>query len=133
MIDLSTLNKHLDVPHFKMESQHSIRSVIRPGEYTTSIDSRDAYLHILMASSVQRYLKFRVGRNVYQFRSLPFRLSTSPQEFKILCPIIHVLRCHGIRVHPYLEDWLIGADTVLHGGQLVAAPGVEGEPREVQL
>ena len=42
VIDLSTLNWHLVMPHFKMETQASIRATIRSQEWTVSIDIRDA-------------------------------------------------------------------------------------------
>ena len=48
VIDLSTLNHHMVVPHFKMETQGSVRSAIRSQEWTVSIDIRDAYLHVPM-------------------------------------------------------------------------------------
>ena len=44
VIDLSTLNRHMVVPHFKMETQGSVRSAIRSQEWTVSIDIRDAYI-----------------------------------------------------------------------------------------
>ena len=43
VIDLSTLNRHMVVPHFKMETQGSVRSAIRSQEWTVSIDICDAY------------------------------------------------------------------------------------------
>ena len=45
VIDLSTLNLHMVVPHFKMETQGFVRSAIRSQEWTVSIDIQDAYLH----------------------------------------------------------------------------------------
>ena len=41
VIDLSTLNHHMVVPHFKMETQGSVRSAIRSQEWAVSIDIRD--------------------------------------------------------------------------------------------
>ncbi len=112
VIDLSTLNRLLDVPSFRMETQQSVRAAVRPGEWVTSIDLQDAYLHVPMAPSTYRYLRFRVGSDVYQFRTLPFGLSTSPREFtKILQPVVDILRAHGIRLHAYLDDWLIRGDS----------------------
>ena len=124
IIDLSPLNRQLVVPSFKMETQQSVRAAVRPREWTTSIDIRDAYLHVPMAQSAQRYLRFRVGHEVHQFRSLPFGLSTSPREFtKILQPVVQLLRAHGVRLHAYLDDWLIRADSpqqARHDAYLVA-------------
>jgi hypothetical protein len=124
IIDLSPLNRQLEVPKFRMETQVSVREAICPGEWTTSIDIKDAYLHVPMAQATQRFLRFRVGSQVYQYRALPFGLSSSPREFtKLLQPVIFLLRSHGIRVHAYLDDWLIRADSAqraVHDAQLVA-------------
>ena len=59
VIDLSTLNCHMVVPHFKMETQGSVRSAIRSQEWAVSIDIRDAYLHVPMHQAVRKYLVFR--------------------------------------------------------------------------
>ena len=113
VIDLSTLNRHMVVPHFKMETQGSIRSAIRRQEWTVSIDIRDAYLHVPMHQAVRKYLRFVVNKEVYQFTCLPFGLATSPREFtKLLRPVVSLLRQHGVKLHVYLDDWLIWADTL---------------------
>ena len=112
VIDLSTLNRHMVVPHFKMETQGSIQSAIRSLEWTVSIDIRDAYLHVPMHQAVRKYLRFVVNKKVYQFTCLPFGLATSPREFtKLLRPVVSLLRQQGVKLHVYLDDWLIGADT----------------------
>ena len=42
---------------------------------------------------------------------LLFGLSTAPREFtKTLAPLVQLLRTRGIRVHTYLDDWIIRAD-----------------------
>ena len=46
VIDLSTLNKFLAIPKFKMETPESIRASLRKGEWVTSIDLTDTYLHV---------------------------------------------------------------------------------------
>ena len=112
VIDLSTLNRHMVVPHFKMETQGSVRSAIRSQEWTVSIDIRDAYLHVPMHQAVRKYLRFVVNKKVYQFTCLPFGLATSPREFtKLLIPVVSLLRQQGVKLHVYLDDWLIRADT----------------------
>ena len=100
------------VPHFKMEMQGSVRSAIRSQEWTVSIDIRDAYLHVPMHQALWKYLQFVVNKKVYQFTCLPFGLATSPCEFtKLLRPVVVLLRQRGVKLHVYLDDWLIGADT----------------------
>ena len=46
VIDLSSLNTFLLVERFKMETPESIRTSLIPGEWMSSIDLSDAYLHI---------------------------------------------------------------------------------------
>ena len=112
VIDLSTLNRHMVVPHFKMETQGSIRAAIRSQEWTVSIDIRDAYLNVPMHQAVRKYLCFVVNKKVYQFTCLPFGLATSPRKFtKLLRPVVTMLRQWGVKLHVYLDDWLICADT----------------------
>ena len=112
VIDLSTLNRHMVVPHFKIETQGSVRSAIRSQEWAVSIDIRDAYLHVPMHQAVRKYLRFVVNKKVYQFTCLPFGLATSPREFtKLLRPVVSLLRQQGVKLQVYLDDWLIRADT----------------------
>ena len=93
-----------------METASSVRSAIREYEWTVSIDIQDADLHVPMARPVRKYLRFMVNCQVYQFVCLPFGLATSPQEFtKLLRPVVQLLRLQGIKLHVYLDDWLIRA------------------------
>ena len=104
VIDLSTLNCHMVVPHLKMETQGSVRSAIRSQEWTVSIDIPDAYLHVPMHQAVRKYLRFVVNEQVYQFTCLPFGLATSPREFtKLLQPVVALLRQQGVKLHVYLR------------------------------
>ena len=111
-IDLSTLNRHMVVPHFKMETQSPAQVTIRIQEWTVSIDIRDAYLHVPMHKVVRKFLYFVVNKRIYQFTCLLFGLATLPREFtKLLRPVVALLRRWGVRLHVYLYDRLIYADT----------------------
>ena len=112
VIDLSTLNRHLVVPHFKMETQASVRAAIRSKEWPVFTDIRDAYLHVPMHRAVNKYLRFRVNKKTYQSICLSFGLATSPREFtKLLRPVVAWLRQRGVKLHIYLGDWLICAES----------------------
>ena len=75
-------------------------------------DIHDAYLHVPMHQAVRKYLRFVVNKKVYQFTCLPFGLGTSPREFtKLLRPVVSLFRQQGVKLHVYLDDWLIRADT----------------------
>ena len=69
---------------FKMETPESIRASLIPGEWVSSIDLSDAYLHIPIHLNSRKYLRFFHRSQVFQFTSLPFGLATAPQVFTML-------------------------------------------------
>ena len=62
-----------------METPESIRTSLIPGEWVSSIDLSDAYLHIPTHPNSRKYLRFCYKSQVFQFTSLPFGLATAPQ------------------------------------------------------
>ena len=65
-----------------------------------------------MHQAVRKYLRFVVNKKVYQFTCLPLGLATSPREFtKLLRRVVSLLRQQGVKLHIYLDEWLIRADT----------------------
>ena len=79
VIDLSRLNTFLLVQRFKMETPESIRASLISGEWVSSIDLSDAYLHIPILPNSKKYLRFCQRSQVFQFTSLPFGLATPPR------------------------------------------------------
>ena len=67
VIDLSILNTYLVVPHFKMETNRSIRASIHPGIWSTSLDLADAYFHCRISAAFRKYLRFVWDNKVFQF------------------------------------------------------------------
>lgn len=110
VLDLKLLNRHVRVRKFKMESLRSVVASLERGEFLASIDIQDAYLHVPIARSHQRFLRFAVGSTHFQFVALPFGLATAPRVFtKVLAPLIALLRARGIALIPYLDDLLVKA------------------------
>lgn len=110
VIDLSNLNKFLETEAFKMETTASIIAALRPGEWTTSIDLKDAYFHIPIAQTSKKYLRFAVDGKAYQFVALPFGLAPAPFVFtKVMAAVASFAHLKGVRVHMYLDDWLLRA------------------------
>ena len=101
ILDLSTLNTFLSTESFKMETPETIRTSLQAGEWVTSIDFKDVYFHIAIHSQSRKYIRFHVQGRSYQFKALPFGLSTAPMEFTPLQG--------NIMVHQYLDDWLLRA------------------------
>ena len=108
IIDLSSLNKMMKVDYFQMETAASIRRAIPPGAWAVSIDLMDAYLHIPIHPASRKYLRFSLEGTIYQFRALPFEISTALFVFTNLMEIVagHI-RSLGPNIHQYFDDWLV--------------------------
>ena len=84
-----------------------MRNAIQLNDWAFSLDLTDAYLHIPIHHRSHKYLRFTLRGRVYQFKALPFGLSTSPFLFKrLMIVIVTFLRRRAITLHPYLDDWL---------------------------
>jgi len=107
VIDLKRLNQFLVHKHFKMESGQSIRRALKQGMWVYSIDLKDAYFHIPIHPASRKYLRISFQGEVYQFRALPFGVSSAPWIFtKVFQQLIIVCRRRGCHLHMYLDDWL---------------------------
>ena len=91
-----------------METPESIRTSLIPGEWVSSIDLSDAYLHIPIHPNSRKYRRFCHRSQVFQFTSLPFGLATAPQVFTMIVKEVKLMALsRGLRLHQYLDDWLI--------------------------
>ena len=110
ILNLSKLNLFLKVEKFKMETPETIRTSLQQGKWVISVDFKDAYFHIPIQEQSRKYLRFHVQGRTYQFKALPFGLSTAPMEFTVLAKEVKLMAIHkGIRIHQYLDDWLVRA------------------------
>ncbi len=108
VIDLSPLNKCVQLEHFKMETQRSVRLSIQNHFWSVSIDLQDAYLHVPIRPSHRKYLRFALCGKVFQFRVLPFGLSSAPMVFtRLMKCVAAFIRRQGPSLLQYLDDWLI--------------------------
>ena len=91
-----------------METLSTIQRAVLPGDWLASIDLKDAYFHVPVATDFHKYLRFCVQNQHLQFICLPFGLSTSPRVFtKVLLAVVAFIRLKGIRLHHYLDDLLL--------------------------
>ena len=110
ILDLSKLNPFLKTEKFRMETPETIRTSLQREEWITSVDFKDAYFHIPIQEQSRKYLRFHVQVQTYQFKALPFGLSTAPLEFTVIAKEVKLMAGHkGIRIHQYLDDWLVRA------------------------
>ena len=95
-----------------METPETIRISLQQGEWVTSLDFSDAYFHIPIHTGSRKFLRFHFQNQSFQSRALPFGLSTAPMEFTCVVKEVKLMaQGRGIRIHQYLDDWLIRAPT----------------------
>ena len=52
-------------------------------------------------------IRFHIQDRTYQFKALPFSLSIAPMEFTVVAKVKLMAIQKGIRIHQYLDDWLV--------------------------
>lgn len=108
VINLRLLNFFLVYRHFKMEGIHLLRDILQEKDWLIKLDLKDAYFTIPMDPELQKNLRFIWRGVTYQFRCLPFGISSAPWCFtKILRPVVASLRRRGVRLIIYLDDILL--------------------------
>ena len=91
-----------------MEGLHLLPDLIQPGDWMIKLDLKDAYLQVPIHPDHQKFLVIEWNNLFYQFRCLPFGLSTAPRVFtKLLKPVVGFLRQIGCRLIIYLDDILL--------------------------
>ena len=110
IINLKGLNTFVETVHFKMEGIHMLKDILKPGDWMTKVNLKDAYFMIPMALHHRRLLRFRWQGQTYQFNCLPFGLSSAPWVFtKTTRPVVATLRPLGLRLIIYIDDIMVMA------------------------
>ena len=104
-LNLKKLNTYVVYHHFKMESIWSAIRLMTPNCFMASIDLKDAYYSVPIASEDQKYLKFEWDNTLYQFTCFPNGLACCPRKFtKLMKPVFAMLRQMGHQACPYIDD-----------------------------
>ncbi|XP_067654175.1 uncharacterized protein [Haliotis asinina] len=102
-------------PHFWMTSLEQIRDKLSPGAWLASLNLQDAYLHVPIHPHHRKYLRFVFNGIHYQWRVLPFGISTALWLFtRITLPVTRFLHLRGVDFDPYIDDCLLN-----HGSPLL--------------
>ena len=89
IFNLKALNKYVGTNHFKMKEWKTVIRLMSPGCFLASIDLEDAYLLVPVDKDDRKYLRFQFWNQLYEFKVLPFGLSSAPFIFtKILKTIM---------------------------------------------
>ena len=112
ILNLKAFDMFIPPQHFRLETLVSILPTISPRDWAVSLDLKDAYLHVPIHPDSRRLLGFQYQDRTFQFQVLPFGLRDSPWVFtRLVATLVGHLRCRGIRIHHYLDDWLILASS----------------------
>lgn len=108
IVDLRFVNKHIASTTCKYEGLSQLEHVLRPADFMVSFDLKSGYYHVPIHRSHVRYITTELAGTLVSFQALPFGLSTAPRVFtKVMRPFVAALRKQGIRVLPYIDDFLL--------------------------
>lgn len=112
ILNLKNLNKYVEYNKFKMDTLQSILKLITPGCYMATIDLRDAYYMVPIATEHRKFLRFYWDGKLYQYTCLPNGLSSAPRLFtKLMKPCYANLRLAGHTISGYIDDSFIQGQT----------------------
>ena len=82
------------------------------------LDLKDAYHHVAVHPQFRKFLAFLWEGKVFCFKAMPFGLSIAPAVFTGLMGLpLKLLTSQNLFAIAYLDDWIIGTDSLLEGLQ----------------
>jgi ribonuclease HI len=107
ILDLSVLNPAIESPKFHQETVESIRRALIRGQWTFSVDLKDAFFQVPVHPRSRKYLRFVYNGQVYQYKVLPFGMTSSPYVFtRVVNQLKQKLQGSGHQLFQFLDDWL---------------------------
>ena len=112
IFDMKCLNTLIKKPTFSMLKSKTIFPYLHANNWAGKLDLKDAYWHIPLHPSSQKFLTFKLGKRKYKWTVVPFGLKTAPYIFsKIMYTVIKYIRSqYNIQIFNYLDDILILAE-----------------------
>ena len=94
-----------------MDTLSTAISMMKPLCFKASVDLKNAYYTVSIASSDQKYLKFIWEGQLYKFVCFPNGLACCPRMFtKLLKPVYATLRQQGYESSGYIDDSYLQGD-----------------------
>ena len=113
IINMRYLNSHLEKRKFKFETVAVLSDLLSVNDFMWSLDISSAYHHISIYEPHWPFMGFRWRGKFYVFKSLPFGLSVACWVFtKFSREFVSHWRAAGVKVLPYMDDFLFAGDSV---------------------
>ena len=97
--------------HIKMDSLKTVLQMVKPGCFLASIDLKNAYYSVPIATADQKYLKFQWRGKLYKYLCFPNVLAFCPRKFtKLLKPVHLRLRQLGHLSASHIDDSYLQGD-----------------------
>ena len=94
-----------------MDSLKTVLHMVKPGCFMASIDLKDAYYSVPIATADQKYLKFQWRGKLYKYVCFPNGLAFCPRKFtKLLKPVYSHLRQLGHLSASHIDDSYLQGD-----------------------
>ena len=107
ILNLKNLNQFVPYEHFKMEMFENLLTLIRPGDWMTSIDLKNAYYCVPIHEDDQIYFSFEFQNKYYSYTCMPNGWACAPRLFtKLMKPIFNYLRSRGFTSSYFIDDSL---------------------------
>ncbi|BET02028.1 Retrotransposon protein [Nesidiocoris tenuis] len=108
IFNLQRLNEYLTPKKFRLISHFKVPSFLQRNDFLIKIDLTQAYFHVPIKPTHQRFLAISYQESLYCMTCLPFGLASAPQAFASLSNwTAGILRDLGMRVIVYLDDFLL--------------------------
>jgi hypothetical protein len=108
IVNMRYVNNHLVIKRvFKFEGLSHTTDMANKGDYSLSYNLTSGYYHVALHPDSRRFVGLRWKGKYYQYKCLPFGLSTSSWVFsKVIRELVMYWRARGINILPYLDDFL---------------------------
>lgn len=121
ILDLRFINSFLHVDKFKYESIQEVSILCKLRDLLFTVDLKSGYHHVDIHPDFWQYLGFEWQGRYYVFCQLPFGLATACFIFtKIVKQLVQRWRSLGIRLIPYIDDFLFFASSAQEFAQVQA-------------
>lgn len=112
IVDLRHINSHLKEASCRYETAGALANLLEKEDWMFSLDLKSGYYHVPIHPTSRRFATIQEGGKTYQFTELMFGLKPACLVFtKFMRPVVAHLRSRGLRVHPYLDDFLIAHES----------------------